>query len=74
MIDRRNGLEDRLRRAAAARGWIARKERGDDRVGVNVRMWALYDRETGQVVAGAGYDLTAEELLGICAGTRSAIA
>jgi hypothetical protein len=74
MIDRLKGLEHRLRRAADARGWMVRKKKRDGRVGLQVRMYMLIDRETGQIVAGQGYNMTAEEVLGVCAGTRSAIA
>ena len=60
-----SALESRARRAARARGWFARKSRTPVGIG-NHGSFRLVDASTNSIVHGEKFDLTAQDVLGLC--------
>jgi len=62
-----------IQHLAAGRGWFARMNRDEPRIGEGIPKFMLVARATGIIEHGRGYSLTAREALGILTGVLSSI-
>jgi hypothetical protein len=54
---------------ADRRGWRLVWQKGDNRTGDRIELYMLVDKRTREIIAGQGFSLTLEQIVGICAGT-----
>jgi hypothetical protein len=61
----------RIQQMAAQRGWYARKNPLELRIGGDIPKFTLMIRHSGEILHGSEYSLTAKEALGILSNTVS---